>query len=481
MTEGAAGTAQPKGGAEPTSKVAETGLKPVPTPNAAPNTVPNAAPNTAPNAAPNTAPNAAPNTAPKTAPNTAPKTAPVPVKQAPPVAAPKVAPPPGGAQQHRVTPPARPARMRRRHWGVLGSFFVMVLVPFLGLLAYLMLFAEDQYSSVTGFTVRQEEGGNASELLGGLAQLTGATGGASDGDILYEFILSQSLVRTVDEQVGLVDHYSAHWTTDPLFSLWPEPTIEDLEWYWQRIVSVSFDAGSGLIEVQVVAFDPETAREISQVIVAQSQDMINALNEQAREDAMRYARADLDEAVARLKTAREALTAFRTRTQIVDPEADIQGRMGVMNNLQQQLAEALIEYDLLTQTTSGDDPRVVQARRRIEVIRIRISDERQSFASDSPVNAPASDDYPSLIAEYEGLVVDREFAESTYRAALTALDLARTTAQRKSRYLATYVEPTLAESSQYPRRLTIIGLAGLFLLLGWGVLVLVYYSIRDRA
>ena len=36
---------------------------------------------------------------------------------------------------------------------------------------------------------------------------------------------------------------------------------------------------------------------------------------------MRYAETDLEEAVERLKGAREALTGFRTRTRIVDPEA----------------------------------------------------------------------------------------------------------------------------------------------------------------
>jgi len=41
-------------------------------------------------------------------------------------------------------------------------------------------------------------------------------------------------------------------------------------------------------------------------------------------------------------------------------------------NLQQQLAEALIDYDLLSEnTTNPNDPRLVQALRRIEVIRDR--------------------------------------------------------------------------------------------------------------
>lgn len=374
--------------------------------------------------------------------------------------------------------------MRRRHWGLVMSFVAVVLVPFSVVCFYLWAIAADQYGSVTGFTVRKEEGGNASELLGGLSQLTGSNS-ASDGDILYEFVLSQSLVQAVEAETGLVAHYTQLWPNDPVFALWPDPTIEDLEWYWQRIVKVAFDSGSGLIEVKVLAFEPEKAQQIAEVIVEKSQEMINALNVQAREDSMRYARSDLAEAVERLKIAREALTAFRTRTQIVDPEADIQGRMGVMNNLQQQLAESLIEYDLLNGTINADDPRIVQERRRIQVIRDRIASERQSFASDGPTAGTdadvSGDDYPSLIAEYEGLIVDRQFSEETYRAALTALGLARANAQRQSRYLATYVRPTLAESSEYPRRSTMAALFGLFVLLAWSVMALVYYSIRDRA
>ncbi|RMC36325.1 sugar transporter [Paracoccus alkanivorans] len=370
--------------------------------------------------------------------------------------------------------------MRLRHWRLLASFVVMVAMPIAVLVIYLWSVALDQYSSVAGFTVRKEEGGNTSELIGGLAQIAGSSL-SSDSDILYEFIHSQSLVRTIENEVGLIEHYSDYWDEDPVFALWRDPSIEDLEWYWRRIVRVSYDANSGLIEVRVLAFTPEKAQEIAQAIVRQSEDMINRLSEQAREDAMRYARNDLEEVVERLKRAREALTAFRSRTQIVDPEADLQGRMGVMNNLQQQLATALVDYDLLLETTHENDPRLAQGRRRIEVIRERIAQERKSFATRSAEDTPDGEDYPSLIAEYEGLVVDREFTEETYRASLAALDLARANAQRESRYLATYIQPTLAESSEYPRRFTIAGLCGLFLLLSWSVLALVYYSIRDRA
>jgi len=151
----------------------------------------------------------------------------------------------------------------------------------------------------------------------------------------------------------------------------------------------------------------------------------------------------------------------------------------VLNNLQQQLAEALIEFDLLSENSSNtNDPRLIQAQRRIDVIRDRIRLERLNFATEDI--GTEGQDYPTLMAQFEGLVVDREFAEQSYRAALTALDVARTNAARQSRYLAVYIQPTLPESAQYPRRETIMAFALLFLSLGWAIMALIYYSIRDR-
>jgi len=380
----------------------------------------------------------------------------------------------------KVRPVAGPAHLKRRHRGLIASFILLAVVPWVAVAAYLFIVAEDQYHSTAGFTVRSQEQGGANELIGGLGQFIGAST-ASDSDILYEFIQSQEMVQTVEEQIDLRGHYSQYWPRDWVFSIWPDASQEDLIWYWNRMVGVSFDASTGLIEVQTKAFDPEMAQDISQTIVSVSQARINDLNMQAREDAMRYAQADLDEAVDLLKNAREALTNFRTQSQIVDPETDIQTRMGVMTSLQQQLAEALVEYDLLRGTTSQSDPRLKDLSKRIEVIRERIAIERKNFASSSTETGGVSQDYPSLISEFERLTVDREYAEEAYFAALTALESARDEANRQSRYLATYIKPTLAQSSEFPQRHFLSGLIGLFLLLTWSILALIYYSIRDRA
>ena len=379
-----------------------------------------------------------------------------------------------------VRPVAGPARLKKRHWGVIASFLVFFLVPTVAAISYLFIVAEDQYHSITGFTVRTQNQSAANDVLSGLANFAGGST-ASDSDILFEFIQSQEMVQAIDQRIDLRKHYARYWPRDWAFSIWPDATQEELIWYWNRMVSVSYDSSTGLINVLVRAFDPLTAQNIATAIVAESQDRINELNRKAREDSMRYAQTDLDDAVERLTKARQAMTAFRTSSQIVDPQTDLQTRMGVMSSLQQQLASALIEFDLLQGSTSPNDPRLTEAQKRIDVIRDRIAIERRNFASSSTDTGGVTQDYPSLMSDYERLQVDLKYAEEAYVAALKAFDAARDEADRNSRFLATYINPTRAEESEYPQRFVLSGLIALFTFLIWSIGVLVYYSIRDRS
>ena len=186
----------------------------------------------------------------------------------------------------KETPLARPAHMKKRHWGVLASFLFMVVAPLAGALFYLFVIAEDQYISSAGFTVRGQEGTSATDLLGGLAQFAGAGGSTgSDSAILYEYIQSQELVekdRPGARSAQTISRSIGHGIG--LSALWPDATVEDLTWFWGRIVTIAYDSGSGLTEIQVTAYDREMAQAITKAIVRHSQDRINALNDQARED-----------------------------------------------------------------------------------------------------------------------------------------------------------------------------------------------------
>jgi capsular polysaccharide transport system permease protein len=389
--------------------------------------------------------------------------------EAPPAA---VAPAPAAAQRGTVGR----GRMRRRHWGVVLTFLFCVALP-LGVSAwYLWTRAADQYASTVGFAVRREDISSSMEILGGLTALSGATS-SSDTDILYEFIQSQDLVARIDEAIDLRGIWSKP-ADDPVFAYDAPGTIEDLVDQWQRMVRVYYDSGTGLIEVRALAFDPDDAQAITRQILARSTRMINDLNDVAREDSLRYAREELELSVERLKAARQAMTAFRNRTQIVDPAADVQSQMGLLGTLQTEMADALINLDILTATTRPGDPRIEQAELRIRVIEDRIRDERQKLG----LGAESGEDqaFAMLVGEYERLLVDRQFAEGAYTAALASYDAAQAETRRTSRYLAAHIAPTRAETARFPRRTLLLSLTGLFLFMSWAIGVLVYYSVKDR-
>ena len=98
--------------------------------------------------------------------------------------------------------------------------------------------------------------------------------------------------------------------------------------------------------------------------------------------------------------------------------------MGLLNSLEGQLAAAIIEFNLLQDSTRETDPRQEQARRRIAVIETLIDKERQKFGMGNTPSVTGEKDYSTLVGEFERLTVDLEYAQKSYLAAQTVLDVA---------------------------------------------------------
>lgn len=376
----------------------------------------------------------------------------------------------------RMVPEVREAaKPKIRHYAIAASFCCFVILPILLAAWYLYTRAADQFASTVGFSVHAEEMKSPLEIFGGFGDLSGSA--SSDADILYEYVRSQELISRIDAELDLRDMFSGS-ESDWIFSFDPADPIEDLVSYWNRMVRVDYDKSTGLIEIRVLAFNAEDAEKLAAAIFDECARMINELSDIAREDLTRYAQEDLDDARARLVEARQELTEFRSRTQIVDPKADVQTQMGLLGSLEEQEATALIELDLLKKTTRDSDLRISLAEQKIGVIRERISEERRRFGMESDGSTRGA--YAMVVSEFERLSADREFAEAAHQTALASYYTALAEARRKSRYLAAYIAPTRAESAEYPRRALLVATVAAFAIVGWSVMVLIFYSIRDR-
>jgi capsular polysaccharide transport system permease protein len=324
------------------------------------------------------------------------------------------------------------------------------------------------------FSVRTESMQSATDLLGGLSSITGSS--SSDVDILTQFIGSGDLIQLVNEQVNLKDAFSAQWPRDFLFAFNPNGQFEDLHEYWNSIATTQ--SVNGIVTLTVRSYDPETSYAITLAIYEASRELINRLLDEAHADASRFSRDELRAGESRLAKARKGLTSFRLEAQIVDPNASLQAQMGILTQLQAQLADSLVQRNLLSRSARDDDPRLNETNRKISALQTQIDIEQQKFSLGG--QGPGGEDYATLFADYERLTSDLQFAEDAYRSAQLTYTSAIADAKRTARYLVAHVQPTVAEKSLYPLRVTHLLVTSLFVFLLWSVGLLAYYSIRDR-
>lgn len=396
---------------------------------------------------------------------------------------PGMAPPPGARARGPALAadpvprlaPVRATRSRasRRYRAIALSFLVFVLTPIIVVTTYLYTYAADQYHSTAAFSIRSEEqSSTVSGLLGAIGAVS--SGSASDPDVLFEYIRSQDIVQQIDAEIDLEAMFSRA-TEDPVFSLAPGGTIEDLYAQWMRMVDVIHESANGILTIEARAFTPEDAQAITTAIVEKSSLLINRLSQVAHADTLRFATQELEEAKAALFEVRQRLTVFRRTNQIVDPVADAAGQLGILNALQAELARALIDRDTVASFAQPEDPRLASTDIRIEAITNRIAAERAALQRDN-----GDDDTLDIFSEYENLLVEQEFAQASYTAALAALAEAQAEARRQARFVAVHILPTLAEQSLYPQRVILIGLTFLLAVLAWAVVMLAYYNVRDN-
>ncbi|WP_199260993.1 sugar transporter [Paracoccus binzhouensis] len=376
------------------------------------------------------------------------------------------------ATNPRVLPPVGPAGWTRIHSLVLGSFMLVFMLPALLVASYMFLIAHDQYVSEVSFVVRDEESPSLGLLAGiGLSSVGNTT---TDAQIVYKHLRSPNFVAQLDREIDLRAIYTKP-RMDPVFALHDGASLEELVDYWRRMVTISVDSATGMIEIEVRAFTAEDANLIAQGIHKAAGRLVNAISDEARENSLRYAQRDLAQTEERLAEARVALAQFRDQSKLIDPQSVLSINASVVTGLSQELTEAMLQVETLRKQGTAD-VRLTQAELRVDVLKRRIEQERQNYVGTAPGDASFS----KILDRYTKLQLDLELAEKSYSLALSGVEAARSKAEQDSRYLATFVQPTLSETATRPRRLMITVLAVTFIFIGWLSLVLIGYSNRDR-
>lgn len=361
-------------------------------------------------------------------------------------------------------------------WFAIVTFWFMVALPGALVIAYYAYFASDQYQAEIQFTVA----GGDPMLIDGLTAITGVPSLSviQDTQIVTNYLQSRAAVEKIQSKLDLRGIYSLG-EIDFWARFNPEKPIEKFVRYWKGMTSVAIKLPGGIVEFKVRAFRPEHARDIARAALESSEELVNELNQRQNNDALRNSEQDVERAARRLREARIALEQARNDAGILDVGASMTALQTLIGELRSASLKMQQEYQTQLRVVSESAPQMRSLRSRIEATNGQIADLEARLTSNRR-NSASSDTLALSMTRFAVLDLERQIAERLYAGAISTLEVARLTAERKRMYLNTFVEPAMPQEAQYPRRLLMsLGLLGALFTI-WGALLGLVSVIRNH-
>jgi capsular polysaccharide transport system permease protein len=349
---------------------------------------------------------------------------------------------------------------------------LFITLPILLAVIYFGFWATDMYISEARFSLRSPEGSSSAEWLTLFGQASGSTG--ADAYVVQDYIESPKLLEALDGELSLKKHYQ-NPEADFLSRLEEDPTQEEFNDYFLKQLKIHYNQASGILKLQVQAFSPHFAQDVCALILKKSEALVNSLTERAVEDSLTLARSEVNRAEKRLASARQELKIFRQKHNLLDPLTEAGAVQGLVAELEGAVAKVRAELAEARSYMREDSARIISLKARIQALAGQIEAEKIRLTGKDQATVS------SLSTKYEQLATEHEFAQKQYLSAMSSLETARIHAQRQSRYLVAFVQPTLPDEALWPRRGYAIGIsvAAIFLVYGLGSLIIA--AIREHA
>ncbi len=356
-------------------------------------------------------------------------------------------------------------------------FWLFFVIPMtLGTLYYLRV-ASPQYEANAHFTIEKQDK-SQSDPLGALTGLTGNVSSTRDALIVKDFIESREVIERTKKYFDLNTLY-ARDDKDYLSRLEKNSSIEDIVEYWQKKVNIQFDTTSGIVDLKVTAFEPESAILVIKAILEVSEELVNTLSEKARQDSLQFARKELRHAETNLKQARSDVRQFREKEQALRPEQSAESKLKLVEELEAERARAEADLRSLRLEFPDTSRKIIEAKNKVFSLKKQVNIERIRSTKITDSNDAKS--MSAIISKHEELLTEQGFAEKSYEAALLNLNQSRIDATQQHRYLTVIVNPKLPEEPSQPNQPNDYIVLFIACLLLWGILSLLFASIRDHA
>ncbi len=352
---------------------------------------------------------------------------------------------------------------------------IFIILPSLITAIYYFLIASDLYASEASFVVRSPSHMQSMGGLSSLLQGAGISRAQDDDYAVNDFILSRDAITALEKQVNLREIFNR--PEADFLARYPNiifhEQAEDFFRYYQYRVDVVLDTMTGITTLTVKAFRPEDSQLIANLLLKESESLVNRMNERAHQNSVREAETEVKLSEERVVEAEQNVLAYRTRESMLDPAKSSGAIVEMLAKMQAELAMTKTRLAELDNNSPGS-PLHSDLEEHVTALEGQIASQRARLAGGSGSMAPK-------ISEYEQLILKQEFAAKELAASMASLESARVEARRQSIYLDRVVEPNLPDKALFPKRIKSFLIVLISCFMGYSVGKLLLAGVREHA
>ncbi|MFG0411961.1 ABC transporter permease [Pseudomonas sp. FYR_11] len=353
-------------------------------------------------------------------------------------------------------------------------FALTFVTPLIVALIYYGFFAVDRYVSTAQVVVREES--NTSSQVSGLSTLLTGASPASREETLYlrEYVMSMDMMLLLEDRLKWIEQYSKQ-RGDLFFRVEKTDAREDILEYYQRIVTAHFDETTGLLEVNVQAFEPQLAQAMLKEILSASEDFVNEVSHSIAREQMKFSEGELEKARNNYETRKNELIKFQNHNKVLDGQTSAQSRATIIASLESEYSVQQAALTEMLYKLRADAPQVRQQKQKLNSINAQLTSEKKHLVSE-----PTGDQLNVIASKFQQLTLDAGIAEQSYKSAVQALEHARIESYKKIRTLVTVVSPNSPDRAIYPERWYNLITIAIALLMLYGIARFIIASIEDH-
>lgn len=352
-------------------------------------------------------------------------------------------------------------------------FWLFVVLPTIVLAIYYGFIASDVYTSESKFVIRSPNQRSASGI-GMVLQNIGFNASSDDSYLVRDYLSSRDAVQNLKAKLDIQTKYSAK-SVDVVsrFGTIKEPTFENFYEYFNKKIKVVYDPASSISSLQIEAYTAKDAQNINEELLKMSEEVINRINNNAKNDILAASEKEVQEAQEVSAKAAEALAKYRVKNDVFNPE----GQSAIVLQEISKLQDALIQTE--TQLTQARE--ITPENPQIKAMETRIKSLKKSIADKSKlVTGPSDISFSNRSVEYQRLQLEKELADKQLASAMATYEQSKNDFNKKQLYLERLAMPSLPDEATKPKRFKNTLSGFVFGLLLWGVVRLFVVGVREH-